>query len=68
MYDVPDHPVIRNLEQTGYPDGQEPDDIACPVCGSVRAEDFYVAAGNTVVGCDICLRRVPYYEYEMEDC
>lgn len=23
--DVPDHPVIRNMERTGYPDGKSPD-------------------------------------------
>lgn len=65
MYDVPDHPVIQNMERTGYPDGREPEETACPVCGSF-AEDFFVAAGNTVVGCDICLRRIPYHEYEAE--
>lgn len=24
-YNLPDHPMIRNLEMTGYPDGQEPE-------------------------------------------
>lgn len=33
MYDIPDHPVIRNLEATGYPDGKEPDYPHCPFCG-----------------------------------
>ena len=23
-YDLPDHPVIQNMERTGYPDGKEP--------------------------------------------
>ena len=23
-YDLPDHPVVQNLERTGYPDGKEP--------------------------------------------
>lgn len=32
MYnDIPDHPVIRNMEATGYPDGKEPDYPHCPV-------------------------------------
>ena len=65
MFDCPDHPVIRNMERTGYPDGREPEETACPVCGAF-GEDFFLADG-TVVGCDICLKRIPYYEYEAED-
>ena len=33
-YNLPDHPVIRNLEMTGYPDGQEPEYPHCPLCGA----------------------------------
>ena len=32
-YDLPDHPVIQNMERTGYPDGKEPIFPICPVCG-----------------------------------
>ena len=28
-YNLPDHPMIRNLEMTGYPDGQEPEYPHC---------------------------------------
>ena len=30
IYNLPDHPMIRNLEMTGYPDGQEPEYPALP--------------------------------------
>ena len=53
------------MERTGYPDGREPEETACPVCGAF-GEEFFLADG-TVVGCDICLKRIPYYEYEAED-
>ena len=33
LYDIPDHPVIRNMERTGYPEGKEPTYPHCPVCG-----------------------------------
>lgn len=57
-YRIPDHPVIRNMERTGYPDGIEPDSVLCPLCGGEcetiyrRKEDF------EIVGCDICLDRI----------
>jgi hypothetical protein len=28
-----DHPVVENLEQTGFPDGKLPLRLYCPVCG-----------------------------------
>jgi hypothetical protein len=35
-----DHPVITNMERTGYPDGKEPDPILCPLCGG-ECETIY---------------------------
>lgn len=31
--DIPDDPVIQNMERTGYPDGKEPRYPRCPCCG-----------------------------------
>ena len=31
--ETPDHPIVQNLERTGYPDGKEPVFPICPVCG-----------------------------------
>ena len=41
---VPDHPVIQNMENTGYPDGKAPKVIhRCFVCGNeiCEGEEFY---------------------------
>ena len=66
MFDIPDHPVIQNMERTGYPDGKEPPEIRCPVCGW-DSEEFYVAKDGTIVGCDCCIRTKQYYEMEVEE-
>lgn len=55
-YNLPDHPVIQNLEMTGYPDGREPEYPHCPLCGA-ECEEIY-KAGDVIVGCDSCLRKV----------
>lgn len=49
-----DHPVIRNLELTGYPDGKEPVYPCCPVCGS-ECDTIYRNKDLEVVGCGECL-------------
>lgn len=54
MYDIPDHPIIRNLERTGYPWWGEVEYPHCPVCGE-ECEDVYQANGE-VLGCDECVR------------
>lgn len=60
---LPDHPVIQNMQQTGYPDRKVPVEIRCPRCGA-EADNFYTVATGAVVGCDICLTPKPYYEFE----
>lgn len=59
-----DHPVVENLCRTGYPDGKEPEEIRCPVCGSATAENFYFKRDGMVAGCDDCLIPKPYWEIE----
>ena len=66
MFDCPDHPVIQNLMRTGYPNGKEPEEFCCPVCGAA-AENFYTTRDRTIVGCEICLVPRPYWEFETED-
>lgn len=65
MFSVPDHPVIRNMERTGYPDGREPEEICCPVCGE-ECETLYINLG-TVVGCDQCITVRDAQEYMEEE-
>lgn len=55
-----DHPVIENMERTGYPDGNEPVEVCCPVCGRV-CDEVYCNEDDEVVGCSECLiSRSPY--------
>ena len=53
-YDLPDHPVIQNMERTGYPDGKEPTFPICPVCGE-ECEEIFRDNDLNIVGCDICI-------------
>lgn len=67
MFDIPDHPVVANMMRTGYPDGREPKEMSCPICGA-DAEQFFETKSGEIVGCDCCLTRRYYYEYETEGC
>ncbi len=49
-----DHPVIRNMERTGYPDGKEPRYPVCPVCGE-ECETIYRDHSGGIFGCDVCV-------------
>ena len=57
---IPDHPVIRNMEQTGHPDGREPKFPICPVCGAET--DTYYKCDMEIVGCDECVSSVNAWE------
>lgn len=63
LYDIPDHPVIRNMERTGYPDGKEPKYPICPQCGE-ECSIIYRDDGNDIVGCDNCIET---YSTEEDD-
>lgn len=52
-YLIPDDPVIRNMERTGYPDGKEPQQPICPVCGE-ECDTLYFNDGQ-IVGCENCI-------------
>jgi ribosomal protein L37AE/L43A len=58
-----DHPVIQNLEQTGYPDGRLPSRFYCPVCGE-ECEEYYIDGSGVIWGCEYCLQTVPAGEYD----
>lgn len=60
--DIPDHPVIQNMERTGYPDGKEPEYPHCPVCGAET--DTVYSDGVNVVGCPECLMTMDAWEEE----
>lgn len=55
VFHIPDHPVIRMMETTGYPDGKEPPEPRCPRCKTTLCEYIYRRASDgRVMGCDIC--------------
>lgn len=58
---IPDHPVIRNMELTGYPDGKEPKYPICPVCDA-ETDTFYRNYYGEIVGCDMCIKAVDAWE------
>ena len=63
--DVPDHPIIRNMERTGYPDGKEPPRPHCPVCGE-ECETIYRDRYGADVGGDVCVETKD--AWEVSDC
>ena len=64
MYnDIPDHPVIQNMERTGYPDGKEPTYPHCPVCGA-ECDTVYRNKELDIVGCDECITTKDAWDTE----
>ena len=62
LYDIPDHPVIRNMERTGYPGGKDPVYPRCPVCGE-ECETIYKDRFGRCVGCDVCMETKDAWDY-----
>ena len=63
--DIPDDPVIQNMERTGYPDGKEPRYPRCPCCGE-ECETMYKDRFGASVGCDDCVETKD--AWEVDDC
>ena len=55
-HDLPDHPVIQNMERTGYPDFKRQFFPHCPICG-YECSDIYKDKNFKIVGCDICINQ-----------
>lgn len=62
---IPDDPIIRNCERTGYPGGREPDYPICPICGA-QCETLYRDFHGETFGCDECVTQ--YNAWEMPEC
>lgn len=54
MPQIPDHPIIRNMERTGYSDGKEPRMPKCPICGEPCHTVYSNLYGETFA-CNRCL-------------
>lgn len=61
LYEVPDHPTIRNLELSGYPDGKVPKEPICPICGS-GCEVIYRDREREIVGCENCVKEIDAWD------
>lgn len=59
---MPDHPVIRNLERSGYPKGKCPEVYTCPFCGEEH-EALYLDWNGEPVGCENCITKKPVEDY-----
>jgi len=58
---LPDHPVIRNLQATGYPDGIYPEIPHCPICDE-ECDTVYTNLYGEIVGCDECIGTANAWE------
>lgn len=63
-HNIPDHPVIRNMEATGYPDGKEPEIPCCPVCDRECEKIYKHTESLEIVGCDNCIVGLDPWEVE----
>lgn len=62
MISIPDDPIIRCAEETGYPPWIDPTkEPCCPVCGEV-CDTFYRNVDGDVVGCDNCVTAYDAWE------
>lgn len=61
---IGDHPVIANMEQTGHPDGKEPETYYCPWCGKECESIFKHSITSEILGCDNCIESVDPWEVE----
>lgn len=64
LHSIPDHPAIRNMERTGYPDGKEPEAYHCPWCGKECERVLKHSITGEIVGCDNCIEGVDPWEVE----
>lgn len=56
-----EHPVVTNLERTGYPDGKEHPIPTCPVCGE-ETDTLYKDRDGYIFGCGECVTSCDAWE------
>ena len=60
---IPDHPVIRNMEATGTPDGKAEQYPRCPACGE-ECETVFQDRFGAYIGCDVCVETKDAWEVD----
>ena len=63
MIGIPDDPLIRCAERTGYAPWKNPYGPICPVCGG-ECETIYKDINGDIFGCDCCVKQQDAYETE----
>ncbi len=58
---IPDHPVIRSMERSGYPDGRQRGWPVCPICGQ-ETDTIWQNNNMEIVGCGECLHSRDAWE------
>lgn len=61
MAAIPDYPIIRNCERSGWSDGKDPEYPVCPVCGT-ECETLYADRDGDVFACDVCVKTKDAWE------
>ena len=61
---IPDYPVISNMERTGTPDGRKPTYPSCPFCGK-ECETMYKNRHGAYIGCDVCVETKDAWEVDL---
>ena len=64
---IPDHPIVQNMMETGYPDGIVPKTYICPICGR-ECEEYYIDGYDDVIGCENCITMCHAEDWEDEQC
>lgn len=62
----PDHPVIVNLQESGYPDGKDVKEYFCPICDE-ECYFYYIDVDDKIVGCDKCIRCRCVEEWDVDE-
>lgn len=62
---IPDDPIIRSMERTGFPPGHDDSVPICPMCGQ-ECGTIYKTSDGEIVGCDVCLTE--HDAWDVEDC
>lgn len=63
VYQLPDHPVIHNMEMTGTPDGMPEKHTICPVCGEECETAYIRKTDGEPMGCDRCMEAADPWDY-----
>lgn len=60
--DIPDHPVIQNMERYGHPEGREPEPPLCLLCGGECEIMYRNRESGEIYGCDLCIEEIEPFE------